>query len=52
MILEPIDRTHADCLAARDQINTQAHRIRLAIHAWEPQPCPPPPPTTRTGERK
>jgi hypothetical protein len=46
---EPIDRTHADCLRARDEINAHAHAIRLGIHAWQPKPYEPDPDTTQNG---
>jgi len=52
MILEPIDAVHADCLAARREINAQVHHIRTQIHAWQPKPCTPHPDTTRNGETK
>lgn len=51
-LIEPIDRTHRECLAARDAIHAHAHRIRLWIHAWEPRPCPPLPTTTETRNHK
>ena len=50
--IEPLDRTHAECLAARDAIRAHVTQIRTGIAAWEPAPFPMDPNTRQNGNRK
>lgn len=50
--IEPLDRTHADCLATRDAIRRHVATIRAQIAAWEPQPCPPPTNTAHSWSKR
>lgn len=49
---DPIDRTHRECLEARDAIRRHTATIRTRIAAWQPQPFPTDQNTRPNGERK
>ena len=49
---DPIDRTHHECLTARDQIRRHVATIRTQIAAWEPAPLPTDRNTRQNGNRK
>lgn len=50
--IEPLDRTHAECLAARDAIRAHVATIRTQISTWQPKPCPPPTRTPKAWSTK
>jgi hypothetical protein len=39
-LVEPIDQTHVDCLAARDWVRYEFSVMRQIVDRWEPRPMP------------